>query len=315
MYKVGLARGDKSYDAVKSALELIREDVKVPGDRPILIKPNMVVPDVELCATPVGAVYATLEFLSSLGVKHFLVAEGTAQAEGDTMGAFQRYGYFSLKDHFDVEFRNLHEDDKLVLEVVDADLRPVKIRLARSLFTSYVVSVTTMKTHVRVVVTLGIKNIAVGAIHNPDRHSPAWLTYEPGKFSHEPRPINISLARLGQALPVHLSVVDGVVGMQGNGPVLGTPVKSGMALAGTDALAVDLVGAELMGFDPRTIGYLWYLSQTRGLSRDDVSIMGEDPARCVTRYEPCERMQEILAWWVSDWQSYVRGHYLEESTI
>ena len=58
MYRVGLACGDKSYDAVKRALELVREDVKVPGDRPVLIKPNMVVPNVELCATPVGALYA-----------------------------------------------------------------------------------------------------------------------------------------------------------------------------------------------------------------------------------------------------------------
>jgi hypothetical protein len=43
---------------------------------------------------------------------------------------------------------------------------------------------------------------------------------------------------------------------KGNGSVKGTAVNSGVALAGTDALAVDLVGAELMGFDPRTIGYL-----------------------------------------------------------
>ena len=81
MYRVGLARGDKSYDAVKGALELVREDVKVPGDRPVLIKPNMVEPDVELCATPVGAVHATLEFLTELGVKKFIVAEGTGEAQ------------------------------------------------------------------------------------------------------------------------------------------------------------------------------------------------------------------------------------------
>jgi len=84
--------------------------------------------------------------------------------------------------------------------------------------------------------------------------------------------------------------------MEGNGPVKGTPVKSGVALAGTDALAVDLVGAELMGLDPRTIGYLWYLSQRRGLSREDVLVLGDDPAACVTRYQPCAMLQELLAW-------------------
>jgi uncharacterized protein (DUF362 family) len=315
MHRVGLARGDKSYDTVKQALELIRDQVQVPPDRPVLIKPNMVEPDVPLCATPVAAVYATLEFLTGLGIDRFIIAEGTALEKGETMRAFRDYGYFSLRDTFDVEFRNLYDDDKVVLEALNATLHPVEIRLAKSLFTSYVVSVARMKTHVKVIATLTLKNIGIGAIHNPDRHSPPWHVIDPALFSHLPCPLNLSLARLGQALPIHLAVIDGVVGMEGNGPVKGTPVKSGVALAGTDALAVDLVGAELMGLDPRTIGYLWYLSQRRGRSREDVLVLGDDPATCVTRYQPCAMLQELLAWWVPDWQSYLSGTYLRDSLL
>lgn len=310
MYRVGLARGDKSYNTVKQALELIRDQITVPKDRPVLIKPNMVEPDVPLCATPVEAVYATLEFFASLGIDRFIIAEGTALAGGETMRAFRDYGYLTLQENFNVEFRNLHEDEKVVLEALNAHLDPVDIRLAKSLFTSYVVSVARMKTHVKVIATLSLKNIAIGAIHNPDRHSPPWHTIDPTQFSHLPRALNLSLARLAQALPIHLAVIDGVVGMEGNGPVKGTPVQSGVALAGTDALAVDLVGAELMGFDPRTIGYLWYLSQQRGLPREDVRVLGDDPTTCVTRYQPCDMLQEVLAWWVPDWRNYLSGTYL-----
>ena len=311
MYKVGLARAEQSYDAVKRALELIRHDVSVPTDRPVLIKPNMVMRNVELCATPVGAVSAALEFLASVGVERFLIAEGTGDAEGDTMAAFREYGYRALAERYNVEFVNLHDDEKLVLEGLDANLNPVTLRLAKRLFTSYVVSIAKMKTHKRVVATLAIKNIAVAAIYNPDRHSPAWYALDPTKFSHDPRPLNLSLARLAQVLPIELAIVDGVVGMEGNGPVNGTPIHSGVALAGTDALAVDLVGADLMGLDPRTIGYLWYLSQIRGLSRENVLVVGENPATCVTRYKACENMQELLAWWVPDWKRYLKAEVLD----
>ena len=310
---VGVARGIKSYDAVRQALELIRDQITVPPDRPVLVKPNMVEPDRPLCATPVEAVSATLEFLTDLGVSRFIIAEGTALEKGETMRAFRDYGFFALKDKFDVEFRNLHDDDKVVLEALNAHLEPVQIRLAKSLLTSTVVSVARMKTHRQVIATLSLKNIGIGAIHNPDRHSPPWHTIDPSQFSHLARPLNLSLARLAQALPIHLAIIDGVVGMEGEGPVKGTPIPSGVALAGTDALAADLVGAELMGFDPRTIGYLWYLSQQRGLSRAQIEVRGADPAQCVTRYRPPDRHPELLGWYVPEWQTYLSGSYVKDS--
>jgi uncharacterized protein (DUF362 family) len=311
MPTVGLARGDKSYETVAAALALIRDQVAIPTDRPVLIKPNMVEPDRPLCATPVDAVRAVLEFLTGLGVSRFIIAEGTALEKGETMRAFRGYGYFTLQDTFEVEFRNLYDDDKVALDALNAHLEPVTIRLAKSLLTSTVVSVARLKTHRQVIATLSLKNIGIGAIHNPDRHSPPWHTIDPALFSHLPRPLNLSLARLGQALPIHLAVIDGVVGMEGNGPVKGTPIPAGVAVAGTDALAVDLVGAELMGFDPRTIGYLWYLGQQRGLARTQIHVRGADPVQCVTRFQPAPTLPEILSWYVPEWQTYLSGSYLK----
>ena len=300
MARVGLARSDRSYEAVRMALEYIREDVCVPRDLPVLIKPNLVWPSFELTGTPVDAVQATLDFLVEFGVEKFIIGEATAGGNGDTLGAFERYGYRSLEESYDVELRDLNHDEVVTFEILDESLEPVTVHLAKTYFTSYIVSVARMKSHDSVVVTLSIKNTAIGSILNPDRQV----------LRHEPQPINLSIARLYQAAPSSLVVIDGVVGMEGNGPVSGTPISSGIALAGTDALAVDVVGAELMGFDPRTVGYLWYLGELRRLHREDIAVLGEDPAACITRYKGHDKLAQQLAWWVEGWESYLGGNYL-----
>jgi len=300
MPKVALVKGNESYRVVRDALEFVRDQVAIPDDRPVLIKPNLVSTTSKEAATPVDAVRATMDFLVEMGVERFIVGESSA-GTGDTMGAFEQFGFFSLKDGFDVEFKNLNEDEEVVIEVVDADLNPVEIRLARSYLDSYLVSVAKMKTHNRVLATLSIKNVVIASIKNPDRQSP---------FSHQARAKNISMTRIAQQAVPNLAVIDGVVGMEGNGPVDGTAINSGIALAGTDALALDLVGIQAMGFDWRTCGYLWYLMQLRGLSWEDIEIVGEDLGECTTRYKPHQSFPEHLAWWVGDWRDYLGGSYL-----
>ncbi|MBN1685324.1 MAG: DUF362 domain-containing protein [Spirochaetales bacterium] len=311
MAKVGLSRGKSSYEAVRKALDLLSGDVQIPKDKLILVKPNMVSDTIELAATPVDAVRAVLDFLKEMGAKNLIIGEATAGPEGNTMGAFERFGYLPLQDEYGIELRDLNKDDHIVFEAFDADLTPVDIRVNKTFFESYVVPVARMKTHLQAIVTLSIKNIAISSIHNPDRHSLAWHDPEPNKFSHDPKPINLYLARLAHTIMPELAVVDGVVGMENKGPVAGTPVKSGVALAGTNALAVDIIGSELMGFDYRTVGYLWYLSQIMEMEREDIQVVGERPQDCVTRYKPYEKMQAILTWWVENWKELLHGDYIK----
>jgi len=65
-------------------------------------------------------------------------------------------------------------------------------------------------------------------------------------------------------LPVHLAVIDGWEGMEGNGPIGGDAVDTRVAIASTDAVAADVVGVAVMGFDPAEIGYLQYASGAYG---------------------------------------------------
>lgn len=295
MVNVSLVRGTESYDAVRRALNLIKDDVKIPA-RPVLIKPNMVSGTVELSATPVDAVRATLDFLQELGVRSFLIGEGTAEG-GDTMAAFQRFGYTALKDEYDVRFVDLNRDETVETTVFDAQLKPTTVRIARTVVDSYRVSVARMKTHDTVIVSLAVKNLAVGSIVNADRR----------RLSHAYPAMNFSLAKLNTERPPDLAVVDGVVGMEGAGPVSGSAVSSGVALAGVDAVAVDAIGAVVMGYDPSRIGYLYYLMDVRSLLVADIRVLGEEPKECNTKYKDHPGYEAQLQWQVDDWRRVYTG--------
>ena len=79
---------------------------------------------------------------------------------------------------------------------------------------------------------------------------------------HQGFPVmNLNLFLAARHLRPHLSIIDGFEGMEGNGPIHGTPVHLGFALAGTDSVAVDATAARIMGIDPEAIGYLYYCNK------------------------------------------------------
>jgi uncharacterized protein (DUF362 family) len=82
--------------------------------------------------------------------------------------------------------------------------------------------------------------------------------------------INLNLAVLAPRVMPHLSVIDAFEAMEGNGPSKGSPVPLRVALTSTDALAADVVAANLMGFDSDKIGYLYYCKEM-GLGEGDLS--------------------------------------------
>lgn len=289
MPSVSLVRGDDSYYAVAGALSLIKGDVRVP-DRPVLVKPNMVSGRIDLAATPVPAVRATLDFLREQGVREFIVGEGTAA--GDTMAAFDHFGFKKLADDYDIEFVDLNKDETIEVDAYDSNCQPMKLHVARTVRDSWRVSVARMKTHDSVIVTLAIKNMAVGSIVQRER----------SRLSHGARSMNLTLARMNRERGPDLSVIDGIIGMEGSGPVSGTAKKAGVALASADSVAIDVVGAQVMGYDPHEIGYLHYLMELQGLEPDNIDVLGEHVTDCVTKFKDHPRIDNQRQWHMDNWQ-------------
>ncbi len=84
-----------------------------------------------------------------------------------------------------------------------------------------------------------------------------------------------------------LSIVDAVIGMEGNGPTAGTPRKIGCLLASRSPHTLDAVAAKILGFAPREIPTL-EAALRRGLipeKTEDIPLFGNIDALCLTDFE------------------------------
>jgi uncharacterized protein (DUF362 family) len=97
-----------------------------------------------------------------------------------------------------------------------------------------------------------------------------------------------NLVALNRFVGPHVSLVDGFLGMEGEGPRHGSAVKLGVVVAGTDPVAVDAVAAAVMGFDPRSIGFL-ALAHEAGLGTADldaITVLGDSITKVRRRFVP-----------------------------
>ena len=126
----------------------------------------------------------------------------------------------------------------------------------------------------------------------PDRKD--WDHYYPEavKLMHR------NLVRLARQLKPNLTVIDGFVAMEGNGPVHGNLIHLGVAVVGIDSVATDAVAANLMGFNPSDIGYLYYANE-EGLGISELSkieILGANISDVQKLCKPHENYQIEMTW-------------------
>ena len=294
--KVSLTTGDNRADLVFRALQPFSEQVKRDiGNRRVILKPNNVIIHRQLAATHVDTLEGVLEFLKSIGItQNILIAESAAN--GPTLDGFDNYGYMRLAAKYPVQLVDLDTQPVEKLYVADEkDFRPHAVRFSSLLLdkNSYIVSVARMKTHDRVIATLSLKNIVVGAPVKDigfgwgDARKPGTTNDKPIIHGSGMRGINYNLFALSQILHPHLAIVDGFEGMEGNGPNDGDPVDHRICVAGLDWLATDRTCVELMGIDFSKIAYLNYCAQA-GLGvadLDKIEVIGEPLSKHIKVYK------------------------------
>lgn len=215
----------------------------------VLLKPNLVEPSLAAphVNTHPAVVRAAAEVFRSWGAREVFVAEGQGHCR-DTAYVLEQSGLGPVLDDGELEFVDLNHDD-----LFDAPNRagwtglgalhlPASLRRA-----DLVVSMPKLKTHHWVGVTLAMKNL-FGVMPGVAYGWPKNVLHQAG--------IEASILDIVAAVRPSLAIVDGVVGMEGDGPLMGSPVAAGVLVMGTNLPAVDASGARLMGVDPLAVPYL-----------------------------------------------------------
>ncbi|MGO9242380.1 MAG: DUF362 domain-containing protein [Bryobacteraceae bacterium] len=273
---VAVIPGQDRYSNITAALQEIESQIHAGllGKRSILIKPNIVDPSYPLAITHPDALRAILDFFVPRFNGPIVIGESSAM---DTFTGYDTLGYPALIQDYaphpiqllDFNAEGLYS----LMYTIDFDSHIAPTRLAARLFdpTAYIISIAMLKTHNVVVATMSVKNMLMGApLHQPPGATTSWS--DKRNFHIGVRGQNYDLFANAQLQRPFwsLGIIDGLVGMEGDGPTTGTPVNSQIALASTDLIALDRVGLEAMGIDPTTVGYLTYCGQA-GLGQYDLT--------------------------------------------
>jgi uncharacterized protein (DUF362 family) len=304
---VALTTGSSRSDIVFRALQPFSDEVREAiGNKQVIIKPNNVSINIQLASTHADTIEGVLEFLKSINkLDNAVIAESAAN--GSTFEGFSNFGYTRVADKYKVKLIDLDREQYDILYVFDEkDFRPHPVRTSHILLNpdSYIISVARMKTHDRVVATLSLKNIVFGApikdlgFTYSSKSKPGTKIDKPIVHGSGFRGINYNLYTLARQLHPHLSVIDGFQGMEGNGPNDGQVVDHKICIAGTDWLAADRVGIELMGIDFSKVGYLNFCADA-GLGVSDlnkIKIIGEKISDHIKTYKLSDNIDAQMIW-------------------
>ena len=245
--------------AVKRGIELVG-GLKLDGKERVVIKPNV-------CNSknPYGMVLTDFRVIEAVISLVRTKTDRIAIVESDNISGsaekrISESGLLRKLEELDVEFINLSSDEAETHEVAGVEIRLPKTVLSADFF----INLPKIKTCGYTLVTLSIKNL--------------FGLLQRAKKSKLHRYLDEILPYLAKVIRNDLIVADGITAMEGNGPVIGTPKKLGVIVAGLNPVAVDTICTKIMGFDPAEVGHL-ARSYEMGLGEIDlngIDILGED---------------------------------------
>jgi uncharacterized protein (DUF362 family) len=274
-----------------SLREIITKGVKLCGlevrGKTVVLKPNLVEFDPHgVINTNPLVIEAAVDCFRTLGARQVLVAEGPGHRRDNEYLLTASGIHGVIKEHR-VPYVDLNSDDVRPTRLLSSFTKLEQLYLPETLYNAdLLVSMPKLKTHHWAGVTLSLKNmfgVVPGSVYGWPKNILHW------------QGIHNSILDINSSLPVRqFAIVDGIVGMEGNGPLQGQAIDSGVLIFGEDLVAVDATAARLMKIDPKKIKYLAEAGEFLGnVNYESIEQIGDNLERLQKNFRVIEEFQDL----------------------
>jgi uncharacterized protein (DUF362 family) len=211
-----------------------------PGDR-VLLKPNLLTgarPTKE-CVTRPELVKCVAELVIAAGGKPFF---GDSPAFGSALGVAKSNGYLPMMAELDLPVVEFHGKN---YEIDSTEFNHLRLS-KEAMEADVVINLPKVKSHVQLTMTLGVKNL-FGCVPGKMK---AWWHMEAGKSAERFGEMLVETAR---AIEPNLTIIDGIIGHEGNGPSGGEPRELGVLAAADNVFALDVAMLAVLNVEPHLV--------------------------------------------------------------
>lgn len=249
---VAIEKGISEGKPLEKALDMlpINEIIK-PGDK-VVIAPNWVKDYKPSSGTVVGpnTLRTLIRYIKEKNPKSITIAVGAGGAK--TPDVMKNVGYDKILEEENIEFVDMNYGPYIDLDINHNIIKSTHINKIVN-EADVIISFTQLKMHEEATITASIKNIAMG-------WPPAEIHGYPKKKTGIHEDLHGFISCIMNKIPIDISIVSCDKAMIGTGPTGGIPIDTnGLIIVGTDPVAVDTIGARLLGFLPQAIAYLYKL--------------------------------------------------------
>jgi uncharacterized protein (DUF362 family) len=244
----------------------------------VLLKPNLIEPasQDQAVLTHPAVIHAAAEAFLTMGAREVVVGDGPGHCRDARLVA-EVGGLKPILRDLKIRFVDLNHGPIVTRRNALGMTGLSHLHLSEAVAAADIlVSVAKLKTHHWAGVTLSMKNL-FGTLPGICYGWPKNIFHQMG--------INPSILDVNATLKPHLAIIDGVIGMEGDGPIMGTPRRAGVVVVGDNPVAVDATATRLIGGYPDQIDHLLAAAGVLGPIREEhIDQRGDPILRHATRF-------------------------------